>query len=100
MAGYVQIHVKIKIDTEINGGFSKSASVASETLTAIRMASSLTIKGTIAERYNAGLHSAISELKRPLFTMIFFSLTQSAEFFFLALGFSLSIHHQLPWSHY
>lgn len=88
MAGYVRICVETTMDTDIDIKFSKSASVASETVTAIRTVSSLAIEDSVLDRYTKELDSAISNSRGPLFTMmIFFSLTQSVEFFVLALGF-------------
>jgi ATP-binding cassette, subfamily B (MDR/TAP), member 1 len=88
LAGYVRIRVETKMDLDIDSKFSKSASVASETVTAIRTVSSLAIEDDVLRRYTHELDSARNESRGPLFTlMVFFSLTQSVEFFVLALGF-------------
>lgn len=88
LAGYARIRVETKMDANIDKRFSKSASIASETVTAIRTVSSLAIEEDVLRRYTSELDTAISDSKASLFTMmIFFSLTQSIEYFILALGF-------------
>ncbi|OJZ80164.1 hypothetical protein ASPFODRAFT_212871 [Aspergillus luchuensis CBS 106.47] len=73
---------------EVDKRFSTSASIASESVNAIRTVSSLAIEKSILEKYAAELDSAVSGSTLPLFTMtILFSLTQSIEFLILALGF-------------
>lgn len=87
-AGYVRIRIETKMDSDIHEKFSQSASVASETVTAIRTVSSLAIEEDVLRRYTHELDTAISQAKTPLFNMmIWFSFTQSVEYFILALGF-------------
>lgn len=88
LAGYVRLRVETKMDSDIDKKFSKSASVASETVTAIRTVSSLAIEEDVLHKYTSELDTAIGEARVPLMTMmIFFSFTQAVEFFVLALGF-------------
>lgn len=88
LAGYARIRLETKMDADIDSKFSKSASIASETVTAIRTVSSLAIEDDVLQRYTTELDTAISGSKASLFTiMIWFSLTQSIEYFILALGF-------------
>lgn len=88
LAGYVRIRTETKMDHNINSRFSNSASVAAESVNAIRTVSSLAIEETVLQKYTAELDHAISSSRRPLFTMmIFFAFTQSVEFFVLGLGF-------------
>ncbi|KAG2027540.1 hypothetical protein GB937_001286 [Aspergillus fischeri] len=88
LAGYARIRLETKLNTDIDKRFSTSASIASESVNAIRTVSSLAIEKSILEKYTAELDSAVSGSTLPLFTMmIWFSLTQSIEFFILALGF-------------
>lgn len=88
MAGYVRIRVETKMDTDIDNKFSTSASLASETVTAIRTVSSLAIEEDVLRRYINELDTAISEARGSLLTMmVFFAFTQAVEFFVLALGF-------------
>jgi ATP-binding cassette subfamily B (MDR/TAP) protein 1 len=88
LAGYARIRLETKLNTDIDKRFSTSASIASESVRAIRTVSSLAIEKSILEKYTAELDSAVSDSTLPLSTMmIWFSLTQSIEFFILALGF-------------
>jgi ATP-binding cassette subfamily B (MDR/TAP) protein 1 len=88
LAGYARIRLETRLNTEVDKRFSTSASIASESVNAIRTVSSLAIEKSILEKYAAELDSAVSGSTLPLFTMmIWFSLTQSIEFFILALGF-------------
>jgi ATP-binding cassette subfamily B (MDR/TAP) protein 1 len=88
LAGYARIRLETKLNTNIDKRYSTSASIASESVNAIRTVSSLAIEKSILEKYTAELDGAVSGLTLPLFTMmIWFSLTQSIEFFILALGF-------------
>ncbi|CAG7557819.1 unnamed protein product [Fusarium equiseti] len=88
LAGYSRIRLETKLDTEIDIRYSTSASIASESVNSIRTVSSLAIERAIMERYSAGLDHAVSGSRGPLFhMMIWYSLTQSIEFFILALGF-------------
>ncbi|KAI5861122.1 P-loop containing nucleoside triphosphate hydrolase protein [Durotheca rogersii] len=87
-AGWARIRVETKMDSDMDKKFSASSSVASETVTAIRTVSSLAIEGKVLKRYTDELDTAIKKSTAPLFRMmIWFSLTQSIEYFILALGF-------------
>ncbi|CAH0051446.1 unnamed protein product [Clonostachys solani] len=88
LSGYARIRLETKMDAEIDSRFSNSASIASETVTAIRTVSSLAIEDDVLRRYTDELDHAIHGSKASLFTiMIWFSLTQSIEYCILALGF-------------
>ena len=88
LAGYIRIRTETKMDHDIDSRFSNSASVASESVNAIRTVSSLAIENTVLQRYTAELDHAISGSRRSLFTMmVFFAFTQSVEYFVLGLGF-------------
>ncbi|RSL41153.1 hypothetical protein CEP53_012931 [Fusarium sp. AF-6] len=88
LAGWVRIRLETKMDADIDERFSISASIASETITAIRTVSSLAIEKTVLQRYTNELDAAISGSIIPLCNMmVWFSLTQSIECFILALGF-------------
>ncbi|KAI3559291.1 ATP-binding cassette sub-family B member 5 [Colletotrichum abscissum] len=87
-AGFARIRIETKLDSKVDERFSKSASLASETVNAIRTVSSLAIEKSVIRRYTGELDNAISSSTMPLFNMmIWFALTQSIEFFILALGF-------------
>jgi ATP-binding cassette, subfamily B (MDR/TAP), member 1 len=67
---------------------SASASVASETIMAIRTVSSLAIESAVLRKYVDELDRAIFQASGPMFHMMaWFTLTQSIEYFVLALGF-------------
>jgi ATP-binding cassette, subfamily B (MDR/TAP), member 1 len=88
LAGYVRMRVETKMDSEIDKKFSKSASIASETVTAIRTVSSLAIEANVLQKYTNELDTAIRQARVPLMSMmVFFAFTQAVELFVLALGF-------------
>ncbi|CAG8947962.1 unnamed protein product [Penicillium salamii] len=87
-SGYLKIRLDAKLDRNTSKCYSVSASIASEAVTSIRTISSLVIEHSVLERYTKELDNAIADLKRPLLTvMASFAFTQSAECWFLALGF-------------
>lgn len=88
LGGYIRIRTETKMDLDIDARFSKSASIASESIIAIRTVSSLAIEEDVLRRYTNELDLAIHESRLSLVSlMLFFSFTQSVEFFVLALGF-------------
>lgn len=88
VAGYARIRLETRMDDGNSKRFSRSASVASEAVTAIRTVSSLAIEHSVLERYTDELDHAIRQSMLPLFHMMFwFSFTQAIEYFILALGF-------------
>ncbi|KAL4984248.1 P-loop containing nucleoside triphosphate hydrolase protein [Aspergillus falconensis] len=88
LGGYVRVRIEAKMDEEIGQRLLASASVASETVLAIRTVSSLALENTVLRKYVHELDLAISQTSRAMFHMMtWFSLTQSVEYFVLALGF-------------
>ncbi|KAH7148249.1 P-loop containing nucleoside triphosphate hydrolase protein [Dactylonectria macrodidyma] len=88
LAGHVRIRLETKMDTDMGQRFSASSSIASESIMAIRTVSSLAIESSVLKRYSDELDKAIHDATKPLFNMmIWFSLTQSIEYFILAMGF-------------
>ncbi|KAJ0154410.1 Leptomycin B resistance protein pmd1, partial [Colletotrichum tanaceti] len=88
LAGYARIRIETKMDADMDSKFSASASVASETVSAIRTVSSLAIERSLLQRYTGELDAAISGSLLPLCNMmVWFALTQAIEYFILALGF-------------
>uniref|UniRef100_L7JKN7 Leptomycin B resistance protein pmd1 n=1 Tax=Pyricularia oryzae (strain P131) TaxID=1143193 RepID=L7JKN7_PYRO1 len=88
VAGWLRIRLETKMDNKADARFSNSASLASESIMAIRTISSLATEESVLQKYTAELDRASSSLKRPLFVMmIWFAFTQAAEYFVLALGF-------------
>ncbi|KAF9879522.1 multidrug resistance protein 3 (p glycoprotein 3) [Colletotrichum karsti] len=88
LSGFARIRIETRMDSDVDKRFSTSASLASETVNAIRTVSSLAIEKNVLQRYTNELDNAISSSTYPVFNMmIWFALTQSIEFFILALGF-------------
>ncbi|KAF4967225.1 hypothetical protein FSARC_5204 [Fusarium sarcochroum] len=88
LAGYARIRLETKMDSDMGKRFVASSSVASETITAIRTVSSLAIENNVLAKYTNELDQAIRQTAPSMFTMmIWFSFTQSVEYFILALGF-------------
>ncbi|KAL2279659.1 hypothetical protein FJTKL_13337 [Diaporthe vaccinii] len=76
VAGYARIRLEARMDDGNSKRFSRSASVASEAVTAIRTVSSLAIEHSVLERYTDELDHAIRQSMLPLFHMMFwFSFT-------------------------
>jgi ATP-binding cassette subfamily B (MDR/TAP) protein 1 len=77
-----------KLEAQIGERFSSSTALASEAVAAIRTVSSLALESNVIERYEERLlgiekHS----IKSFLWTMIWFSASQSVTFLAMALGF-------------
>ena len=86
--GYIRMVFDGRLDASIAKRLSTSASIASESVTAIRTVSSLAIEESILRRYTAELDEAIrGSVGQLLWVMVWFALTQSSEYFFMALGF-------------
>ena len=65
-AGYARIRMEGAMDHKISKLFSKSASIASEAVTAIRTVSSLAIETSVLERYTHELDQAVATSTRPV----------------------------------
>lgn len=88
LGGYARVRLETKMDDEIGQRLSVSASIASETVMAIRTVASLALENTVLKKYTDELDRAIIQASGPMFhMMIWFSLTQSVEYFVLAFGF-------------
>lgn len=88
LGGYARVMLETKMDDEMGQRLSASASVASEAIMAIRTVSSLGIERIMLRKYVEELNLGISRTSGPIFYMMaLFSLSQSAEYFVLALGF-------------
>ncbi|RYP05724.1 hypothetical protein DL765_009749 [Monosporascus sp. GIB2] len=86
--GWFKMRFDGKLDRDIAKRLATSAAIASESVTAIRTVSSLAIERSVLDRYTAELDHAISGSVRPLLgMMVWFALTQSTEYWFMALGF-------------
>lgn len=88
LAGYARIRLETGMEAKNAHRFANSASIASESITAIRTVSSLAVEGTMLQRYSDELGSAVRQSVLPLLHMMFwFAFTQAIEYFILALGF-------------
>ncbi|OJJ00274.1 hypothetical protein ASPVEDRAFT_189111 [Aspergillus versicolor CBS 583.65] len=88
LGGYARVRLEAKMDDDMGERLSASASVASESVMAIRTVCSLAIESAVLRKYVDELDHAISKARGPMFHMMtWFSLTQSVEYFVLALGF-------------
>lgn len=86
--GLARVRIEAKMDEDMGKSLSASGAVASETVMAIRTVASLAIESVVLKKYVEELDIAISKMSGPMFHMMaWFSLTQSVEYFVLALGF-------------
>lgn len=87
-SGWCKIRVDAALDRTVSKRNSNSAAVASEAVSAIRTVSSLAIEQSVLDQYLGEMNQAINGSMKPMFTMmIWFALTQSIEYWFMALGF-------------
>lgn len=87
-AGWFKIRFGAKLEANNSERAASSAAVASEAVTAMRTVSSLAIEEVVLAKYTTELNNAIAGSVKPLLlTTLFFGMTQSFEFFFMALGF-------------
>lgn len=87
-SGWLKIRSNAKLEEDNDKRTSNSAAIASEAVTAIRTVSSLAIEEKVLDRYVSELDLSISGAVRPLcLMMLWFALTQSMEYYFMALGF-------------
>ncbi|KAJ5340056.1 ABC transporter integral membrane type 1 [Penicillium brevicompactum] len=88
ISGYIRLQLEASMDNKISKRFSKSASIASEAMNAIRTVSSLAIETSVLERYTREIDHAIAASTKPLLMiMLPFAFTQTVEYSFMALGF-------------
>lgn len=87
-AGYLRIRLEFKLEDDTSKRFSSSAALASEAVSAIRTVSSLALERHILDKYQNCLQGvARSGIKALIWTMFWYSLTQSVSFLAMALGF-------------
>ncbi|PVI00034.1 multidrug resistance protein-like protein 1 [Periconia macrospinosa] len=88
LAGYARIRLEFKLDEKTGKRFSSSVAIASEAVAAIRTVSSLALERYIIEKYQERLTGVERRsLKSLIWTMFWYSLTQSIAFLGMALGF-------------
>ncbi|KAG5958942.1 hypothetical protein E4U58_005183 [Claviceps cyperi] len=87
-SGFFKFRADAALDRTISKRNSTSAAVAFEAVNAIRTVSSLAIEQSVLNQYGDELdHAVKGSLKPTLKMMIWFALTQSIEYWFMALGF-------------
>ncbi|KAL9093862.1 MAG: hypothetical protein Q9165_003785 [Trypethelium subeluteriae] len=86
--GYLRIRLQFKLEDQIGDRFSSSAALASEAVAAIRTVASLALESNVLERYEERLQGIEKRsAKSFLWTMTWFSASQSVNFLAMALGF-------------
>ncbi|KAF4965821.1 hypothetical protein FSARC_6414 [Fusarium sarcochroum] len=87
-SGYIRIRLDQRLEALTEKQFASSASLATEAVTSIRTVSLLTLEKAIMEDYGKSLDFITGKVIRNLIpTLIPYSLSQSADFLVLALGF-------------
>ena len=87
-AGYVRIRLEFKLEAETGKRFSSSAALAAEAVSAMRTVSSLALEKYILKQYQERLDGvAQRSTKALIWTMFWYSLSQSVSFLAMALGF-------------
>lgn len=87
-SGYLRIRLESKLEDDTTKRFSQSAALASEAVSAIRTVSSLALERHILSRYRDRLHGvAQRSIKALIWTMFWYSLSQSISLLAITLGF-------------
>lgn len=87
-SGYLRIRLEFKLEEDTGKRFARSAALATEAVSAIRTVSSLALERHIIEKYHDLLHGVAKQsMKALIWTMFWYSLTQSISFLAMALGF-------------
>ncbi|KAF1976608.1 multidrug resistance protein-like protein 1 [Bimuria novae-zelandiae CBS 107.79] len=87
-SGYLRIRLEFKLEEQTGKRFGSSAALASEAVSAIRTVSSLALERHVLARYEDRLQGvARHSMKSLIWTMFWYSLTQSISFLAMALGF-------------
>ena len=88
LSGYIRIRLEFKLDRDVGARFANSAGIASEAALAIRTVASLALEPRILAKYEESLRCvAMRSIKSLLWTMFWYSLSQSISFLAMALGF-------------
>jgi ATP-binding cassette subfamily B (MDR/TAP) protein 1 len=86
--GYLRIRLEFKLEEDTGKRFASSAALASEAVSSIRTVSSLALERYIIEKYRDRLQNvALRSTKALIWTMFWYSFTQSISFLGMALGF-------------
>lgn len=87
-SGYVRIRLEFKLEEETGKRFANSAALAAEAVSAIRTVSSLALEKHVVSMYKERLQGvAQRSIKSLIWTMFWYSLSQSVSFLAMALGF-------------
>ncbi|KAJ9635107.1 hypothetical protein H2199_008593 [Coniosporium tulheliwenetii] len=87
-AGFLRVRLDMRLEGSTETQFTKSASLASEAVGAIRTVSSLTLEDSVLREYSQLLDSIVAQVIRSLVpTLIPYSFSQSADFLVMGLGF-------------
>lgn len=87
-AGYARMRIEVLLDRKTAERFSDSASLASESVIAIKTVASLTLESRVLEQYSDLLRGIVSKSIRSLvWNLWLYSLSQAIEFLIMALGF-------------
>lgn len=88
LAGYIRIRLETALDTENGDRFAESAGLASEAVLSIRTVASLTLEADVLNEFSGMLSKiVVRSIRKILWTMIWFSVSQSLDFLVMALGF-------------
>ncbi|KIX98883.1 uncharacterized protein Z520_05344 [Fonsecaea multimorphosa CBS 102226] len=88
LSGYLRIRLETKLEADVGDKFAESAGLANEAVSSIRTVASLTLETHILEEYSQMLSNMVLKSTRALvWTMFWFSLSQSIVFLAMALGF-------------
>ncbi len=88
VSGIIRMRLDLKMQNDNSKRYASSAALAGEAVTAIRTISSLALEETVLTRFEDRLKDVVRKtIFQVLHIMVWFSLTQTIEFLFLALGF-------------
>lgn len=86
--GYIRIRLETALEIKNGDRFAESAGLASEAVTSIRTVASLTQEGDILDEFSQMLGKiVVRSTRKILWTMLWFSVSQSLDFLIMALGF-------------
>ena len=87
-AGYARMRIEVQLERNTAERFSDSASLASESVIAIKTVASLTLESVVIGEYSNLLRGIVSKSIRSLvWNLWLYSLSQAIEFLIMALGF-------------
>lgn len=88
VSGIIRMRLDLKMQNDNAKRYANSAALAGEAVAAIRTVISLALEETVLRRFEERLIDVVRKtILQVLHIMVWFSLTQTIEFLFLALGF-------------